>query len=207
MSEHLITIPHAELRRALGQLDLAQLAAVETVVRLWLGLSASGPRVPGATNGVGTRNLSDDQSSRAIALAGDRSFAAGVTLSVNSARHALTGAMTGGRSGCRPLITARRRLALVGQGLPMRRRAPSDEGRREVHATRSRMDFRDVGRQLIRGDVGAAEPTESLAWRDRDALHSLPAWAPDVRTSNPSPFAEQFGPIVEPARRPPTWRV
>lgn len=42
-AQNLITIPHAKLLRALGKLNSAQLAAVETAVRLWLGLSASEP--------------------------------------------------------------------------------------------------------------------------------------------------------------------
>lgn len=39
--QNLITIPHAKLLRTLGRLNPQQLADVETVVRLWLGLSAS----------------------------------------------------------------------------------------------------------------------------------------------------------------------
>jgi mRNA interferase MazF len=42
-AQNLITIPHAKLLRALGQLNSAQLVAVETAVRLRLGLSASEP--------------------------------------------------------------------------------------------------------------------------------------------------------------------
>lgn len=39
-AQNLITIPHAKLLRSLGKLNPQQLAAVETVVRSWLGLSA-----------------------------------------------------------------------------------------------------------------------------------------------------------------------
>lgn len=39
-AQNLITIPHAKLLRVLGKLNSQQLAAVESAVRLWLGLSA-----------------------------------------------------------------------------------------------------------------------------------------------------------------------
>lgn len=38
-AQNLVTIPHAKLVRQLGKLSAAQLAIVETAVRLWLGLS------------------------------------------------------------------------------------------------------------------------------------------------------------------------
>jgi mRNA interferase MazF len=37
-AQNLITIPHAKLVRRLGLLPAVQLAAVEAVVRAWLGL-------------------------------------------------------------------------------------------------------------------------------------------------------------------------
>ena len=40
-AQNLITIPHAKLLRTLGKLNAQQLAAVEAVVRSWLGLSAA----------------------------------------------------------------------------------------------------------------------------------------------------------------------
>lgn len=40
-AQNLITIPHAKLLRSLGKLNAQQLAAVETAVRSWLGLSAN----------------------------------------------------------------------------------------------------------------------------------------------------------------------
>ena len=39
-AQNLVTIPHAKLLRVLGKLNAQQLAAVETAVRRWLGLSA-----------------------------------------------------------------------------------------------------------------------------------------------------------------------
>jgi mRNA interferase MazF len=39
-AQNLITIPHAKLLRSLGKLNAQQLAALEGVVRTWLGLSA-----------------------------------------------------------------------------------------------------------------------------------------------------------------------
>jgi mRNA interferase MazF len=39
-AQNLITIPHAKLLRVLGMVNSQQLAAVESAVRLWLGLSA-----------------------------------------------------------------------------------------------------------------------------------------------------------------------
>ena len=40
-AQNLITIPHAKLLRVLGKLNSEQLAAVEVVVRSWLGLGSS----------------------------------------------------------------------------------------------------------------------------------------------------------------------
>jgi mRNA interferase MazF len=39
-AQNLITIPHAKLLHSLGKLNVQQLAAVEAVVRAWLGLAA-----------------------------------------------------------------------------------------------------------------------------------------------------------------------
>jgi mRNA interferase MazF len=39
-AQNLITIPRAKLLRSLGKLNVQQLAAIEAVVRAWLGLSA-----------------------------------------------------------------------------------------------------------------------------------------------------------------------